>query len=283
MMRVSVVIPTYFRRNDLSDLLASILSQTYKPIEVIIVDDTPTTEIENLCEEYKDKFAGQGIELIYVRNHKVRSAAIARNIGVERAKGDIILFLDSDVVLFEDFIEKIVEVFREKPHALGVQGYMSTLPRRKDRLDPLRDVFNRIFHTYYRYPENSCRLFEYPSKLTKVIECEWMSGCASAYRREVFNEFKFDENLKGYSFMEDVLLSHSIFKKHPKRLFITPFAKYVHKFSPKNYEVGESLEKHKKQCRKYVLRKLFGFRGILFYYRQEVGFLLLKLFNLLFR
>ena len=104
-LKVSVVVPTYFRKSDLSVLLTNILSQTYKPIETIIADDTLATEIKDLCEEYKAKFGSQGIDLIYIRNFKERSAAIARNIGIERARGDIILFLDSDVMLSEDFIE----------------------------------------------------------------------------------------------------------------------------------------------------------------------------------
>jgi len=50
------------------------------------------------------------------------------------------------------------------------------------------------------------------------------------------------------------------------RLFITPYAKCIHKASPKDYEDKEELKKQTKEYRKYVLMKLFGFRGILLYY-----------------
>ena len=207
-MEVSVVIPTYFRRKDLSELFDSLLAQTYKPLEVVVVDDTPSDEIEQLCKEYEAKFNKQGTRLVYVRNPGERSAAVARNIGVERASGEVVLFLDSDVV-FEDYIEKIVGVFKEKPHALGVQGYIVNMA---GRTGFLRDLFNRVFHVYYKYPRDSCRLFEYPSSLSRVVECEWLSSANSAYRREVFKYLKFDESLKGYSFMEDVLLSQHFSK-----------------------------------------------------------------------
>ncbi len=279
-MRVSVIIPTYNRSNDLAELFESLLKQSYKPIEIIIVDDTPNDSVKKLCEEYKHKLDEQGINLVYLRNPRERSAAIARNIGIEKARGDILLFLDSDVVLFSNYIEELVRVFKEKPNALCVQGYIVNINIRKDKLNFLRDLFNRIFHSYYRYPKDSCKLFEYPSSLSKIIECEWLSGANFACRREVFNELKFDENLKGYSFMEDVLFSHKLYRKYPGRLFITPYAKCIHKASPKDYEDKEMLEKHKHRCRKYVLKELFGFRGIVLYYWQNLGIIILKLIGL---
>jgi len=278
-MRVSVIIPTYFRKKDLAELFECLLSQTDKPLEVIVVDDTPNDDIKYLCREYESKFNELNINIIYVRNPRERSAAIARNIGVEKASGEVLLFLDSDILLFNDFIKKIIDVFKEKPYSLGVQGYIVNTSIRKDRLNFMRDIFNRIFHTYYRYPKDSCKLFEYPSHLSKVVECEWLSGANSAYRREVFDHFKFDENLKGYSFMEDVLFSHMIFKKYPGRLFITPYAKSIHKLSSKDYEINIELEKHKRKCRKYVLRKLFGFKGVLLYHWQNLGLVILNLIS----
>lgn len=49
-MNVSVVIPTHYRSKDLSELFESLLRQTVKPIEVIVVDDTPSNVIEKVCE-----------------------------------------------------------------------------------------------------------------------------------------------------------------------------------------------------------------------------------------
>jgi len=278
-VKVSVIIPTYNRERDLRELFENLLVQTYKPVEVIIVDDTPGNEIDNLCREYRQKFNELNINLVYLRNPRERSAAIARNIGVERAQGDILLFLDSDVILFNNYIEEIIKVFKEKPHALCVQGYIVNIGIKKDKLDFLRDIFNRIFHSYYRYPKDSCKLFEYPSSLSKVIECEWLSGANFTCKREVFNELKFDENLKKYSYMEDVLFSHMLYKRYPGRLFITPYAKCIHKASPKDYEDKEELKKQMQEYRKYVLMKLFGSRGILLYYWQNIGIMLLNLIS----
>ncbi|MBO3799763.1 MAG: glycosyltransferase family 2 protein [Candidatus Brockarchaeota archaeon] len=60
------------------------------------------------------KFNGLSINLIYIRNPRERSTAVARNVGVEKARGDT-FFLDSDMLVFNDFIEKIIiNVFKEK-------------------------------------------------------------------------------------------------------------------------------------------------------------------------
>lgn len=271
--KVSIIIPTYDRAKDLDELLNSILQQTILPLEVIVVDDEiPTGEVRALCERRAEEFAQRGIRLLYLRNHRKRSAAVARNIGAEVAQGDILLFLDSDIILFPNFIAEILKVFNEKPEALGVSGYIVNVAedvRRKRALN-LKNLFNRVFHSYYVYTVDSCRLFEYPMKLTKVISCEWLNSACTAYRREVFSKFKFDESLEGYSYMEDVLLSHSIYKAHPGSLYITPYAGCIHKNSPK-LESETELRKHKDRCRKYVLRKLFGLKGILLYYWQNAG------------
>ncbi|MEM3566639.1 MAG: glycosyltransferase family A protein [Candidatus Bathyarchaeia archaeon] len=121
-MEVSVIIPTYYRPKDLIDLFESLLRQTVKPLEVIVVDDTSTDVIESVCESYYNRFKKFDIKPAYVRNYKEPSLTIARNIGVSIAKGDVILFLDNDVVLHTDYIEKVLEVFNNNPNALGVQG-----------------------------------------------------------------------------------------------------------------------------------------------------------------
>lgn len=102
-----MVICTYGRPEDLSKLLNSLLRQVVKPLEVIVVDDkTPTDVIKVVCEEYTAKCQRVNINLIYIRNPRKRALTVARNVGTEKAKGDVILFLDSDMILYPDFIEK---------------------------------------------------------------------------------------------------------------------------------------------------------------------------------
>jgi len=267
-MKVSVVIPTYYRADDLSELLNGLLRQTVKPFEVIIVDDTPNNSISALCEEYRTMFGSLGSKLTYIRNPRERSLTVSRNLGVKHARGEFIMFFDSDVILHPDYVEKILEVFGKYPNALGVQGWITNSEEGKP--NRFSQILNGLFFLD-RTTKDSCRFSEYPTILTKIINCESLSGANVTYKREVFSRFRFDENLKKYCYMEDVLFSHSVFKKYPRGLFITPYAKCIHKSSGAGRIESKELERLKNQHRKYVLVKLFGLKGLLLYYWQSVG------------
>jgi glycosyltransferase involved in cell wall biosynthesis len=231
-MQVSVVIPTYYRRKDVDRCLDSIVVQTTLPKEVIVVDDSENDEVKNLIEQKKEKFKQKGIDLRYIRNKRERGLTIARNIGVENATGDVILFLDSDVILDKEYIREILKVYKEKPNTLGVQGLICTDRKAKRKLSKFIEAFNKVF--YIQLDEkNKFRLLpslgvSFPSVVDEIINCEWLSGANQSYRREILKEFRWDENLKRYSQGEDLDLPYRIFKKYPDSLFMTPHAKLVH-------------------------------------------------------
>lgn len=278
-MEVSVVIPTYYRPKDLVDLFESILRQTVKPLEVIVVDDTPANVIECVCETYYERFRKFNIKLVYVRNRKERSLTIARNIGISLAKGEIILFLDSDIVLYPNYMEKILEVFERVPISLGVQGWiiLEKVPRgvkgllKYFTLNNLRKMF-LLSH----FAINRCGLFEYPVMLTKIASCEVLSGSNMAFRHVIFDEFKFDENLLRYSYMEDLLFTHSLYRRYPNSLYITPYARCIHKVSREGRMAISIEHPYSRICRKYVLMKLFGMKGLLIFGWQTLGQLTLS-------
>jgi GT2 family glycosyltransferase len=72
----------------------------------------------------------------------------------------------------------------------------------------------------------------FPSTLTRVITAQRLSGCCFCVKREIFANFKFDENLKRWAFMEDLDFSYRVYRKNPGSLFVIPSAKVVHKISP---------------------------------------------------
>jgi len=264
-------------------LLDSILKQTVKPLEVIIVDDTPSDDIKTVYEAKKDSFKKSGIDLKYIRNPKERSLTIARNIGVSLARGEIVLFLDSDTVIMPDYIENILQVFRMFPNALGVQGHiLMDIPKTmKDRLRfALLNVIGKMF-MLTRWSINSCKLFEYPMFLTNIINCQWLSGSNMAFRREVFNEFKFDENLLKYAYMEDLLFTYSLYRRHPQSLYITPHAKIIHKKSEEGRLKAFIEHPYMRSCRKYVLSKLFGIKGLLIFVLQTFGLIIINTLSVL--
>lgn len=102
MPRVSVIIPTYNRENFVSDTIESVLGQTYKDFEVIVVDDGSTDSTIQKLEKYNSK-----IKLIQQTNSE---RAVARNNGASNSSGEYIAFVDSDDVWKNNKLEKQVEV-----------------------------------------------------------------------------------------------------------------------------------------------------------------------------
>lgn len=87
---ISVIIPTYNREKTIKRAIDSVLNQTYQNIEVIVVDDCSNDNTEQVIHEYNDQ------RLIYHKLEQNSGACVARNKGVELAKGEYIAFQDSD-------------------------------------------------------------------------------------------------------------------------------------------------------------------------------------------
>lgn len=110
---VSVVIPTYNRREKLRRLLDSVLRSDYRNIEIIVVDDAST--------DGTDKEVGNLKGVRFVRNCKERLLAGSRNIGILNSDGDLIFLVDDDNVIAEDAISELVNVM-QRDATVGVAG-----------------------------------------------------------------------------------------------------------------------------------------------------------------
>ncbi len=98
-MKYSVIVPVYNRPDEVDELLESLCSQTLKDFEVVIVEDGSKKPCKDVCDKYADI-----LDLHYY--YKDNSGpGQSRNYGVERAKGEYVIILDSDVVLPEGYIE----------------------------------------------------------------------------------------------------------------------------------------------------------------------------------
>ncbi|MCD8011765.1 MAG: glycosyltransferase family 2 protein [Lachnospiraceae bacterium] len=107
---VSVIIPTYNRAKTIERSLNSVLSQTYKDLEVIIVDDGS----DDNTKEVVDSVSDSRVRYYYQDN---QGACCARNLGIDVAKGDYISFQDSDDVWISNKLEIQMRVFEEHKDA----------------------------------------------------------------------------------------------------------------------------------------------------------------------
>lgn len=246
-MNISIIIPTFNRYDDLSQTLDSIFHQTTSPEEILIIDDSDNESISNLINGESSRFDKRGIDLKYFRNPHQKGSGIARNFGMKLAFGDIILFLDDDVILDPDYITEILKVYKQYPHVIGVQGYITNFKQ----FSRFKFLYNKIFYRYNQ-EKNKCKVLVstnivYPSSVDEMIECEWLSGCNQSYRKNKIADFTFDENFRRYSLKEDVDLSYRIYKRNPGSLLLTPSAKLVHKAVDVARMPGKTI-----RCMEYV-------------------------------
>jgi len=125
--RVSVVIPTYNRARDLQRALTSVIAQTFKNWEALIVDNHSEDGTTQVVEEFRDA----RLRLLSVHNHGV--IAVSRNLGVREARGEYVAFLDSDDWWLPAKLERCVQALEAGAdvvyHDLYVARTASSRPR----------------------------------------------------------------------------------------------------------------------------------------------------------
>ncbi len=184
---VSVIVPVYnaCRSNPgyLEEALGSVCSQTYRNLEVIIVDDGSTDETPEVCRRY---IAGHGAVPIRYARKENGGQSSARNLGVSLAKGDWISFVDQDDVWFLDKLERVVPLLGD-----GVDLVYTD----SDTIDERSQRTLVGLHRNYR--------FGLPHPKRTVEDCIFkdvfvMPGVMTVRRDLVLRVGGFDEALSGY-------------------------------------------------------------------------------------
>ena len=105
----SIIVPVYNRPQEIEELLESLTNQTDKDFELVIVEDGSTISCEDICRKHEKEIKIK----YYHKSNEGRS--IARNYGLERADGDFFIFVDSDCILPNDYIEKLKKSLEINP------------------------------------------------------------------------------------------------------------------------------------------------------------------------
>lgn len=128
-MLVSLIIPAYNAEDEISTCLNSIVNQTYKNIEIIIVIDGATDGTYKVCKEYMDK--DKRVKVI--NKEKNEGTLMARQDGIKIAQGKYIMFIDSDDYIVDDAVEKLVNIASKRD------------------VDLIRFRYKKIPDNYYQY------------------------------------------------------------------------------------------------------------------------------------
>lgn len=114
--KVSVIIPTHNRAHLIGRSIQSVLNQTYKDFEIIVVDDGSTDNTREVIKEFqrKDK------RIKCIRHEKNKGGSAARNTGIKLARGEYIAFQDSDDEWLPEKLEKQMGFFKNMPAEVGI-------------------------------------------------------------------------------------------------------------------------------------------------------------------
>ncbi|WP_237705148.1 glycosyltransferase family 2 protein [Thermococcus zilligii] len=285
-MSVSVVISTLYKRpREFKECIESIIRQTVRPTEVIVVNGSSDGSWEKVREEFNNILKKMRDAGIAVKHVTLPGASLphARNVGVKMARGDVILFLDDDVILERDYIENLTKVYVEYPNAMGVQGFVTNEINPNNpliRFGLLKFIWWLFQRGYYDVDVNKQlpSLFEViPYRITRVIKRENFRGANMSYRRKVFTSLEFDERLKRYAIGEDKDFSYRVYKLFPGSLYQTPHARLIHKEAPEGRLPSKQLETMRQIYHLYLFYKLFeqNTRNKISYILGRIGDLLL--------
>lgn len=172
---VSVIIPAHNEELGIIRCLESVRRNTYRKLEIIVVDDASSDNTRKLVRDYIKKHPKRGIRLMYKRKNVGKASAL-NHVLANGARGELIMTLDADSVLHEKAITNVVSYF-EDPKIVGVAANVRIM----DSLTVL-GLLQKFEHMIgYR-----------SKKFFSVTNSEFIiGGVASTYRREVIKEVGF--------------------------------------------------------------------------------------------
>lgn len=246
---ITAVIPTRNRPNDLAKAVASVCAQTRPPDEFIIVDQSPGNESHSLVSALMSGVVH--IKLVYIHDPHISGLVDAKRVASERASGDIICFLEDDVILEPDYIEQIELSFTNQPEMVGCCGIITNPPHQT----AIYEILFRLFHRGIFMDRRVGLYGRFSGRGNKLIASEMLSGGLSAWRREVFKVVPFDV-LNGFHMFEDIDFSTRVARHFGKRLYINPNARLEHHCSPVNREIlGPRQRRKLTECIVYYKKR----------------------------
>ncbi len=177
----SVVVPAFNAASLIKKCLEAIENSSYPHYEILVVDDASTDNTPLAAAETG------GVKLIRSRTRS--GPAAARNAGAKEARGDVLLFVDSDVLIRRDTLERLSARFSENPDVAAVFGSYDTQPEAKNFLSQYKNLVHHFVH-----------------QQSKCEAATFWAGCG-AVRKDVFLEARgFDQEKYSEPCIEDIEL-----------------------------------------------------------------------------
>ncbi len=127
---ISVIVPIYNVKNFLPICINSLIGQTYKNLEILLIDDGSNDGSENIADEYSKKYSN-----IYSFHKQNGGLSDARNYGIDRAKGKYICFIDSDDYVDERYCEILYKNIKDAKADISICEYLRTEDNNKKQVN----------------------------------------------------------------------------------------------------------------------------------------------------
>ena len=184
---ISVIIPVYNGIKVIRKCLNGFMASTYPNYEILIVDDGSTDDSVKICRQH---------DVTVLQLPKQSGPGVARNVGSKEAKGELLLFVDSDVVVQPDTIEKVVKIFKENSDIAALFGSYDTEPEEQDFFSQYKNLCHHFVHQQGNLEAST-----------------FWAGCG-AIRKSIFDELGgFDEKKYPKPSIEDIELGTRLRKK----------------------------------------------------------------------
>lgn len=201
--KISIIVPVYKTENFIKDCIDSIINQTYKNLEIILIDDGSPDNCPKICDTYSEK--DSRIRVIHKKNGGLSSA---RNIGLENSTGDFVFFLDSDDIIQYNTIECMINQIKNNKDSIIISSY--------ERFTSYYNIEDYCDNNNLEYTPK-----EYFYEILKFKKGTYAWGCLIP--RYFFDNVTFIEK----RYFEDLATMYKVFYKANKILFTpTRFYKY---------------------------------------------------------
>lgn len=208
-MKISLITCVYNTGKYLERCFNSVINQSFKDLELIIVNDGSTDNSQQIIDQYLNK-DNRFVSL--VQEHS--GQAVARNYGLKEAKGDYIVFVDSDDEILEDYLRKLSIVI-DKGLDFGYAGMRRVY-------DKKTNILEKNFKYIHVYDSNITNTFDNPESITKISN----SPCAKIFRKQ----FLIDNNIIFYpdKLYEDLLFISCVLLSNPSLMYVDDYSYIYH-------------------------------------------------------
>lgn len=194
---ISVIVPVYNVEKYLIKCIDSIKNQTYKHLEIILVDDGSTDQSGEICDELQ-----KSDRRICVYHKSNGGLSDARNYGMEQSKGEFLSFIDSDDILHKDFYSVLIECYKRN-HSDILSTVLIEYYTEAELYDLLKKEYNP--KTVFFSAEQALREYFHPAGNRKIYH----GLCVKIYKKALFEDLRFEKG----RLHEDLYITYKLLDK----------------------------------------------------------------------